>query len=120
MSILIQLDQKESQELFKPGGKVKIVTSKEIIYGFLFRPPTPSETDFWILNPSTGEIKKIEYFRCQQIWYTCTGLETGKFKKAVTELQNGSRKLKKTLTTADAEYIKNLLTEIESFSSGHE
>lgn len=106
----IRLDQKESQELFKPGGKIKVVTKKEIIHGFLFR-WTPGETVFWMI---TDEIRKIDYFQCQKIWYTPLGANTSKFKKAITELQNGSRKIKKPLSTEDTMNIKRLLAEYEA------
>lgn len=112
MSILIQLDQKESKEMFKPGGKLKIITKDNVIYGFLFQ-WKPDETEFLIMNPNG--IKKIDYFKCQQIWYTPLD-STGKFTKALNDLQKGSGKLKKPLTNAHTEDIKRLLTETEAFA----
>ena len=110
MSIRIHLDQKESQVLFKPGGKLKIITKKQIIYGFLFN-WSPGDTDFLLLNDNT--IQKIDYFQCQEIWYT-KPIST-KFKKVLKELQNG-KKLKKELTAEHANQLTHLISQIESLT----
>jgi hypothetical protein len=112
----IKLDQKTSQDMFKPGGHLKIIMSKEIIYGFLFK-WNPGETHFLILQTHNGKlsIKKIDYFKCQEVWYS--NKNEFEFKKAIIELQSGTRKIKKPITPADSDYIKHLLSKINSLAS---
>ena len=117
MSTLIQLDQKESQELFKTGGKVKIIMSNRIVYGFLFK-WVPGETEFWLVDPKGVEngVRRYDYFRCQQIWYTPPGKNTSKFRKVLKEIESG-KKLKKPLTADHANQLLHLIHEIDSLTS---
>lgn len=112
MSIPIRLDQKECQELFKPGGNVKIIFNDKIVYGFLFK-WIPGETDFYIID-SNG-IHKIEYFRCKQIWYTPAGKSSAKFKKVLRAMECG-KKIKKPLTADHANQLKHLIHEVDSLT----
>ncbi len=110
MSILIHLDQRSHQNLFQPGGIIKVIQKNGLVNGFLFS-WMPGETTFKIIDSYTKSIKTLDYFKCEEIWYTPKEIGVN-FQKLIKDIENG-KQIKK-ITDTDRKKIKELLNVIDS------
>jgi len=112
-SFLIHLDQTASQNMFKPGGFVRVIpNSSKMVTGFLFR-WQPGSIDFEIITP-TGGIRRFEYFQCREIWYTpCGPTLTDRVRDVVAAIEAGKKKVRR-VSPEHTQQLRNLVKAINA------
>lgn len=84
------MDQLSHQEIFRPGGAVKIINRKGVYYGFLLRWTTGPEFD--ILDTVNNVVRTFDYLKCKEVWYRPVVSKMGKYViKLVKDLQSGKK-----------------------------